>query len=221
MYARKKTNLRIAAIAALGLLMSAGDQAQASIFTFNFDTIITGPAPSGSSIATLTIADSGLNSVLITLDHNSTSSAGQFITDLYFNLSPYSTVVQSGQTPINKFDGPLLQGLDSEQTAGINFDLHQGFEQSNSGGGVNRLKPGESVSFTLTGTGISAADFVSTGVPTGGNRNDVYAMIHLQGLPNGQSVKLGSVVPEPATMAAMGIGLAILLAKRRAKRTNA
>ena len=125
-------------------------------------------------------------------------------------------MAQSGQAPANKFSGGITQGLNTEQDAGLNFDLRQQFQTSNSGGGVNRLKPGESISFTLTGAGVDANDFLSTAVPNGGNRNDVFAMIHLQGLPNGQSVKLGSV-PEPASLVAIGLGLAAIIRKRRSK----
>jgi hypothetical protein len=217
MYATKKTNLRIAGIVAASLVMAMGGRAQASIFTFDFDIIIVGPAPGGSNIATLTIADTGVNSVLITLDHHTTSAAGQFITDLHFNLNPYTPVIQSGQAPANKFDGPLLQGSNTEHSAGLNFDFRQGFVATNGNGGADRLRPGESVSFSLTGSGISASSFVSSAFPNGENRTDVIAMIHVQGLQNGESVKLGAVVPEPVTLAGLAIGLGALLRKRRSR----
>lgn len=197
--------------------MFASSTASASMLTFNFDTILTGDTPGGSNIATLTIADNGANSVLVTLTHNSTSAAGQFISDLWFNLAPFVTVAQSGQTPANKFSGSITQGLNTEQNAGYNFDLRQGFEVANAGGGVNRLKPGESISFTLTGASLNANAFDSTAIPTGGQRTDVRAMIHLQGLANGGSVKLGSVVPEPASMTALGLGALAVLRRRRSK----
>ncbi len=192
----------------------AAASASASSITFNFDTILTGDTPGGSNIATLTIADSGANTVLVTLTHNATSATGQFISDLWLNLDPYATVTQSGQTPINKFSGALSQGFNTEQNAGYKFDLRQGFAVSNAGGGVDRLKPGESISFSLTSANLSASMFDSTAVPTGGQRTDVAAMIHLQGIPGGGSVKLGAVVPEPASMAALALG-AIALVRRR------
>lgn len=188
--------------------------ASASSITFNFGTILTGDTPGGSNIATLTIADSGANSVLVTLSHNATSAAGQFISDVWMNLNPYVVVAQSGQTPSNKFSGGLTQGLNTENNAGYNFDLRQGFGVSNAGGGVNRLNPGESVSFTLNGVNLNANLFNATAPPTGGQRADVLAMIHVQGLANGGSVKLGAV-PEPASMTALGLGALALIRRRR------
>lgn len=205
--------LKLASLATLLLGIGATKQAQAATFIFNFGTLVTGDPPSGSNIATMTISDTVANSVLVTLSHNASSATGQFITDLYFNLNPYVTVVPSAETPPNKFDS-FSQGNGSVGTAGYDFDLRQQFQTSNSGGGVNRLKPGESVTFVLTGGGVDAADFLSFATPPNGGLNNVYAMIHLQGIPGGGSAKIAAV-PEPATFAAFGIGALGLLLRRR------
>ena len=190
--------------------------ASAAVVVLNFDTIVTGDTPSGSNLATLTISDLGSDSVLVNLSHNSTSITGQFITGLWLNVNPFTSMTQDDRTPANKFDGLLGQGLDSQQNAGLNFDLSQAFETSSSSGGANRLKKGESVSFKLSGSGLNATDFLSTATPTGGQRTDVLAMIHLQGIPGGGSVKLGAV-PEPATMIALGAGVCAILRRRRSR----
>ncbi|MBC8063428.1 MAG: PEP-CTERM sorting domain-containing protein [Chlorobia bacterium] len=206
---------------AIGLVVAgavgSGQNAVASSFSFNFDTIVTGDTPSGSLLATLIIADAGANSVLVTLNHNSTSAAGQFITDLWFNVSPFLVPTQSGQTPSNKFQGGISAIQNGVGSAGIDFDLRQQFENSGSGGGINRLKPGESISFTLSGTGLDATDFLSL---SGGNRTDLFAMIHLQGIPGASSVKLGTttLVPEPASMVALGLGAMALIARKRRRK---
>lgn len=197
----------MAFVVAIGAAVSA----HAASFSFNFNSIVSGTAPSGSNIATLTIADSGANAVLVTLNHNATSATGQFITELYFNLNPFIVPTQSGQTPSGKFSGGIVASSNGVGSAGVNFDLQQSFETSNSGGGVNRLKPGEAISFNLSGAGLDATDFLSLST---GNRTDLYAMIHLQGLPNGQSVKLGAV-PEPATLAALAAGVVAMVRRRR------
>jgi hypothetical protein len=205
----------------VGIASVVAGQASASEYVFDFDTIVSGDVPGGSDIATMTIADFATDSVLITLEHNSTSADGQFISSLWLNLDPFVAVTQSDQDPLNKFDGSLISGVDSITNAGLTFDLQQNFQTANSGGGANRLKPGESVSFLLTGSGLDAADFLSTALPQGGGSSDIIAMIHLQGLANGSSVKLGTTgenfpsVPEPASMGALAIGAAALIRKRK------
>lgn len=192
-------------------LLSAAYAANAASYTFNFDVLVTGSLPGGTNIASLTIADSGANQVLVTLNHNATSSANQFITQLWFNLDPFLVPTQTNVSPAAKFNGGIVASLNGVGSAGVNFDLEQAFETSNSGGGVNRLKPGEAISFNLSGSGLDAGDFLSKST---GNRNDLYAMIHVQGIAGGLSGKLGAV-PEPATMAVLGLGIVPLLRRRR------
>ncbi len=208
-----KSLVRFGALASTFVTVGLGAAYGAS-FTFNFDTYITGGNPVGTNFAKVTFADNGLDSVLVTLDHNATSAQGQFITELSFNLSPYVAVTRSNAAPSNKFNGAIQASENGLVDAGFSFDLQQRFETSNSQQGANRLKPGESVSFVLTGNGLDATDFVTNAVP--GGRNDVIAMIHLQGIPGGQSVKLAAV-PEPATLAALAAGL-LALRRRRASR---
>lgn len=196
---------------AISGIFASAIAANAASYTFNFTSLVTGDPPGGTNIASLTIADSGANQVLVTLNHNATSSAGQFITQLWFNLDPFQVPTQTNRSPIGKFNGTIVAALNGVGSAGVNFDLEQAFETSNSGGGVNRLKPGESISFNLSGSGLDAGDFVSKST---GNRTDLYAMIHLQGIAGGLSAKIGAV-PEPATMAVLGLGLVPVLRRRR------
>lgn len=195
----------MATVALVGLT----NLASAETYTYDFGTIVTGSAPSGSAWATLTISDNGADNVLIRLDHNATSAAGQFITELWFNVAPFTSVTQLNPSPSNKFNS-FSASPNGVGSAGVNFDLNQSFKTSNAGGGVDRLKPGEFATFELTGNGLSAADFNTLSEGNGA----YYAMIHLQGIPGGQSVKLAPV-PEPATMGILGIGLAVLARRRR------
>jgi hypothetical protein len=189
--------------------------ASADLYTFDFTTYISGDSPAGSAWATMTIEDIGADTVRITMDHNATSEAGSFISDLWFNLDPFVTVTSSNYNPGSTFNGSIIQSENGITNAGLMFDLNQAFTTSSSG---DRLLPGESASFELSGSGLSASDFLSNAI---GDPNDVLAMIHLQSVAGGEgSVKLGATdyfppVPEPASMAALGLGAVALLRRRK------
>lgn len=208
-------SVKYLAFAASIALIGLSNVASAETYTFNFDTQITGDTPGGTNWAKLTISDNGANNVLIRLDHNATSTSGQFITDLWFNLDPFTTVTQQNPTPANKFNG-FVASQNNVGSAGLNFDLNQSFKSTNAGGGASRLKPGEYATFELTGSGLDSSDFLGL---SSGNGNFI-AMIHLQGIDGGGSVKLGAgenftPVPEPATMGVLGLGLAALLRRKK------
>ena len=198
--------------AAFGVL---APMASADTYVLPFTDLVDGYMPGGTDIATLTIEDWGTDLVKITLAHNSTSTAGQFISDLWFNLDPFVAITQGNQT-CN--DGSAVEfdtfgaALDGHSNVGIQFDIHQTFKTS----GDERLFPGEWISFTLTGSGLNAADFLAFGQPTNGGWDNVIAMIHIQGVGEG-GLNSGNfaVVPEPGSLAVVGLGLAALLRRRR------
>lgn len=200
--------------AVLGLTMAA-TRASAETYIYNFDVLVTGSEPDEFDIATLTIEDAGTDSVMITLDHNDTSAAGVFISRFWFNLNPFVDLDQTDISPSALFNGDLTIAGNALNVAGYHFDLLQRFNTNNAGSGDNRLEAGESVSFVLSGEGLSAADFI---VPAEGNMDPMLlALIQLQG-PGMQGARLGvSIVPEPATLAALAIGVAALM-RRRAKK---
>lgn len=210
-----RTTYLFALAAAFGVLTTT---ATAETYILPFTELVDGFMPGGTDIATLTIEDWGTDIVKFTLAHNSTSTAGQFISDLWFNLDPFVSVTQ-GNLTCN--DGSSVEfdtfgaALDGHHNLGIMFDAHQTFKTS----GDDRLLPGEWISFTLTGTGLNAADFMAFGQPTNGGWDNVIAMIHVQGVGDGglESGKL-AVVPEPASLAVIGLGLAALLRRRRTAR---
>lgn len=201
-------------------------QAHADTITFNFNTLISGdmPNPDLDSIATMTITDTGADTVQIRLTHLDTSAAGQFISKAWLNIDP----MPGSLTFSNFFNPEFLKysGSDAsaaitvdengEQTAGISFDLSFLMDTSNN---QDRLYPDNTVGFDISGAGLDASDFLSFGVPNGENPGNVYALIHLQGIEGGGSAKLGATeeaVPEPASIAALSLG-ALGLLKRRKK----
>ena len=195
-----------AGIAALGTF------ALPAIVTFNLNTIYTGATPGGiAPLVTITIADIAANKVNVQVDHNASSASGQFISNVYLNLNPFvGSIVVSNEVNSNKRDGfsNALNGVNG--AAGNNFDMEISFETSNSGGGLNRLKPGELWSGDLTGAGLSATNFLAT------SDNGLSAGAHLQGIAGGLSSHVG-VVPEPATMFGIAMGIAAIASKRRRK----
>lgn len=182
---------------------------------FNLDGVYTGATPGGTAPwATVTITDVAANKVNLRIDHNATSAAGQFITSLYLNIDPFvGGITLSNEMNSNKRSGAIQNVLNGVNgAAGNNFDLGVDFETSNSGGGVNRLKPGEFWSADLTGTGLSAASFNAV------NNKGNYVGSHMQGI-NGNLSGHITVVPEPASLAALGLG-AFALLRRRSKMTS-
>lgn len=180
-----------------------------AMVTFDFTEFITGQPPGGSAPwATLTIENAGADTVDMTLTHHSSSASGQFIALLLLNMDPYPTSPTVIESSPKIVDWDF--GLDAFPNAGGNFDMKMVFETSNAGGGVNRLKPGESASWQVTGGGLTESSYEAFST---GDLN-VLAMIHLQGIAGGGSAKLAPV-PEPATLLVFGAGSALLLIRRR------
>lgn len=181
-----------------------------AIVTFDYEIVHTGATPGGTPPwATLTIMNDGPNKVDMTLSHNASSASGQFISKLLLNVDPFITdldIIENSP----KITGAGF-GQDAFADAGAGFDVEIQFEVSGAGGGVNRLKPGESVSWEITGTGVTENHFeaFSTGVP-------LLSLIHIQGIAGGESGKV-TVVPEPATLLAVGAALSGLLVRRRTR----
>lgn len=195
-------------IGGIAASLTLSGQTASAVVVFDFEVLITGSMPQGTSPwATLTIQDSGANTVDMTLTHNAGSAQGQFISKLLLNIDPFASnlTLTHNSTKITGFGF----GMDSFNDAGGRFDMFVDFEVSNRDGGAHRLKPGESVSWQVMGNGLSEDDFLAI---SQGNLN-VFALLHIQGI-NGEDSGKVAPVPEPGTLAAVGVGLAALVSRR-------
>jgi hypothetical protein len=198
--------LRTALVAAVAMPILA-TSAKADVVIFDTWTYITGDngIQPDENIATVTITDTDTDEVTIRLDHLNISQAGQFISSLWMNVSGVTDLSLINTTGDGELDNFTFD-LDGVNNASIKFDMLFDLDTSQDG----RLGPGEFIEFTLSGTGLNATDFLTFGE----GDPEIYAMIHVQGLDNEGSVKLGAV-PEPASMAALAIGAAALIRRRR------
>lgn len=205
---RKEANVKpnVARIMLVPGLIAAFAPSYALFFEFN--VLVTGDMPGGTAPwATLSITDSGVDMVDMTLTHSATSAEPQFITELLLNIKPFASDLNLIET------SPTIVGWEFDEDdindASGKFDMQVDFETSNSG---DRLNPGESVSFQVTGTGLDANDFNAF---SKGNLN-VLGMVHIQGI-NGEGSGKVAAVPEPASILALIGAFGILAARRRIK----
>ena len=189
-----RRSIMLFGICTVATLFVACAHAQINFF---FTTVHSGDTPSGSPPwATLTMQDIP-GGVQITLNHSTTSASGQFISklNLLFNSVP---------TSFNTLNDPFVSSINLRNyiDAGLPFNAEIRFKVAPP---ANRLLPGSSSTFQLFG--VSTSDFAGL---------NTSAMIRMQGLLDGGSSKL--IAPEPASMAALGVGLASMVGLRRRKR---
>ncbi len=193
---------RLAAVAAL----IVGGASAHSVVTMDFSIVLTGFTPGGPAPwATLTIEDAGADTVQMTLDHHATGAPGQFLSKLFMNLNSFPNDLTFSTA------SPLVAGHtfanDGINLVGGPYDFLVDFVIAPP---PSRFLPGDSAVWTVSGTGIDENSF-SVNSPGG-----VLALLHIQGIgPGGEESGHVTVVPEPATLLAIGFGIAALAARRR------
>ncbi len=194
------------ALVGFGALMSFASASAAIVFEFG--TIVTGAPAGGPLYARLTISNAGTDTVSLFFENTAAlpAAAGQAVHRLHLNVDPFiaGLTVTSADPHFEDFD----YTQDGQNDAGSHFDLQINLDIAPP---ADRFLPGDTMTMTATATGLTENNFLalSTGTPR-------QAMVHLISIPpNGDSAKVTTPVPEPATMAALGLGVVALLRRRK------
>ena len=190
-------NLRKAAyLAGAGAFLAL--PAFASAFSWDFNTVISGDTPSGSAPwANLTGTDNGSGGVDFTLTFfgNNGADSSEFLKqlDIAYSGDTSGSSISSGDTRITG------TSVGSFVDAGGTFDFKIDFNTANN---LPRVNPGDTVDFSISN--VSEGDFTT-------------GLLHINNTPGpeGSGKVAPGPVPEPASMAALGIGALGLISRRR------
>ncbi len=191
----------------------------AQALQFDFNTVFSGTVMPGGSTPWATATFSGTSTVTLTIT-SSMTTAGQFITEMSFNLDPALDPTKlSFSAPVSITPGltapTITKGVNGFQADGDGkFDILFSFQQAS---GAGRFDGTDSVTYTITSTeaGLTADSFNFLSAP-GGGAGSWSAATHIQGIDDLAGGTTSDWIgpgtgafptPEPGTMLLLGLGL--------------
>jgi len=171
-----RKHFTLVALAAIGL----STMARADTITMNFNNSFSdgGAPPQGSAPWLVAVfQDTTTNHVSLTLTApNLTTNKGNIenAEAWYFNSTTALTIAHTGGTAT--YTGAAAFSVDAYKADGDGwYDFVLNFQTGDSG-----FTQGETATFDLTGTGLTAANFLSQSNPLGGGSTPYYAAAHIQ-----------------------------------------